>query len=394
MASVGNWTGSVVRSSPPTSDVTLKSLTTTWLNSSAASPRNTVAEIRAELEGNLSDRKSTRLRGKDGKSRPKCYSRIIANSDHEGQKALSVIASLPENGGKIVDTKTASRRFSKEKTRQRLEANPVVPLPNEAVRIYHSRFQDLEAVAGIEPDTVDLILTDIPYGKNFLPEVAELGAMGCRILKPGGLLVTYSWATLSGQSDRIVVGASELGMVRDVGLAGNATLCHPRNVKSKCSPFLVYSKGDWLRRGQWVDVLQTNSKEKDRHDWQKPLPDIERLLSYFSQPGDLVVDPCGGGFTTAIACDRLGRRCISCDCVEEHVVRGQAALSDDRRLRSGGNREITTVSDLIKDTWPEEGEALTSPPEAAWKVGPRNYPDPNPKGGADTETPIRYPSYR
>jgi site-specific DNA-methyltransferase (adenine-specific) len=54
---------------------------------------------------------------------------------------------------------------------------------------------------------------------------------------------------------------------------------------------------------------------------------MEMLVRYFSEPGDLVVDTCGGGFTTAVACRNLGRRCISCDIDEGCVIRGQDRLA-------------------------------------------------------------------
>ncbi len=46
----------------------------------------------------------------------------------------------------------------------------------------------------------------------------------------------------------------------------------------------------------------------------------------FSQPGDQVVDPLGGAFTTAVACKPHDRKCISCDNNEAAVIRGQDRL--------------------------------------------------------------------
>jgi DNA modification methylase len=69
------------------------------------------------------------------------------------------------------------------------------------------------------------------------------------------------------------------------------------------------------------------SKEKQWHDWQQPLAEVENLIKYFSQPGDLVVDTCAGGFTTALACRNHQRRCIACDIDEAAVIRGQDRLA-------------------------------------------------------------------
>ena len=83
--------------------------------------------------------------------------------------------------------------------------------------------------------------------------------------------------------------------------------------------------------GQWCDVTVVNSKEKDWHPMQQPLEEVEMIVRYFSQPGDLVVDPCGGGFTTAIACLKLARRCISCDSDKQCVQNGKARLVEEMR---------------------------------------------------------------
>jgi site-specific DNA-methyltransferase (adenine-specific) len=61
-------------------------------------------------------------------------------------------------------------------------------------------------------------------------------------------------------------------------------------------------------------------------EFLQPRAEAEQLLRDFSEPGGLVVDPCGGGFTTAIACHLLDRRCISCDVDAACVVRGQERL--------------------------------------------------------------------
>jgi DNA modification methylase len=106
---------------------------------------------------------------------------------------------------------------------------------------------------------------------------------------------------------------------------GRSNGTHGRIV-SKWKPILVYSKGDLTRRNQWCDVYRDNCKEKEWHPWQQPLDLFESLVRDFSDPGNLIVDPCGGGFTTAEACLRLGRRCISCDVEAGCVSKGLERL--------------------------------------------------------------------
>ena len=170
-------------------------------------------------------------------------------------------------------------------------------------------------------------MTDIPYGKEFLPQVDDLGAFAARMLKPGGLFVTYSGHLYL---DQVIISLSRhltwAWAIASVW-SGEANIIHPRQVTSKWKPILVYSKGDWKNRNRWYDVTQVEEKEKDWHVWRQPLKQVEKLIEDFSEPGDLVVDPLAGGFTGAVACRNLGRCCIACDSDNASVIRGQDRLA-------------------------------------------------------------------
>jgi len=107
---------------------------------------------------------------------------------------------------------------------------------------------------------------------------------------------------------------------------GPATLFHPLNVLAAWKPILVFSKGAWVKRRRWVDKSRVDSKEKDWHKHQEPLAEVEWMVDHFSEPGELVVDTCGGGFTTAVACRNLQRRCITCDVDKTAVDKGRLRL--------------------------------------------------------------------
>src|SRR4051812_5289578 len=90
------------------------------------------------------------------------------------------------------DLRRAQRR-ARLVQRVRADKGRQVQPPGEGdIRLYHCPCQELEEVAGIAPNSVNLVLTDIPYDGGFIPQVAEFGAFSSRVLVPGGLLVTYS----------------------------------------------------------------------------------------------------------------------------------------------------------------------------------------------------------
>jgi site-specific DNA-methyltransferase (adenine-specific) len=263
------------------------------------------------------------------------YKRILAHTPKEFDEAKEIIPYLPETcAGRTVDMSTARRRAAGNRKKVQRDTQVIEPLPDDAVRVRHCPFQQLEALEDIAPGSVHLVLTDIPYGKDFLTALPDLSAFAERVLVEGGLFVTlcgqywlpkvmealqgrlsYRWSCASVWS-----GA---GTPVHIGTSGQPVI-------SKWKPILVYSKGEPPKRGQWCDVLNIESQEKDWHPMQQPLAEVETLVRYFSEPGDLVIDPCGGGFTTAVACARLNRRCVSCDVDEQCVRNGLARLAEAR----------------------------------------------------------------
>jgi site-specific DNA-methyltransferase (adenine-specific) len=287
--------------------------------------KNKVADVRAEMEGACLIDKVTKRRGADGKTYPAKYPRIVVNSEREMEAALKAIKDLPANG-KTLDATTAARRARRTAAKKAWQGEVIEPSPEDAIKLYNCPFQQLEQLAGIAPATVHLVCTDIPYGKNFLPQIGELAAMAERILVQGGLFAMHSGQYYLDQVMGMLGRHLTWRWMIASEWSGDANMVHPLDLGSQWKPILVYSKGPWRKRGRWYDVSRVDAKEKDYHDWQQPLEEVERLVRYFSDPGDLVVDPCGGGFTTALACRNLGRRCVSCDVDERAVVRGQERL--------------------------------------------------------------------
>ena len=290
--------------------------------------KNTVAAERKRLEATGQIDQLPQRRGRDGNLRPAKYRQILANTAKEAEQAREIIKQLPPScAGKLVDMKTAARRARRHVNKQVRDGQVIVPSPDEAIRLYHCRFQVLEATAGIAPASVAAIITDILYDGYFVEQVSELAQLAKRILMPGGLLVTLSGTLYLNQVIKRLDEHLEWGWMGPSIWEGDANIVHPRQVGSQWKPYVVYSNGPWKKRGMWHDVSRVNSKEKDWHPMQQPLEEVENLVKYFSQPGDLIVDTCGGGFTGAVACKNLGRRFVGCDDNAENVSKGQARLA-------------------------------------------------------------------
>ncbi len=80
---------------------------------------------------------------------------------------------------------------------------------------------------------------------------------------------------------------------------------------------LERSHSDCIRPGNvWVDIQQVFYRMEENVPGcyaQKPLKAIERIVASSSQPGDTVIDFFAHSGTTVLACERLGRRCVTID---------------------------------------------------------------------------------
>ena len=81
---------------------------------------------------------------------------------------------------------------------------------------------------------------------------------------------------------------------------------------------IVHPKGKkrWNGGGShavWAEPIALNrggNGSRPDHPTVKPTPLLETLVSLFTDPGDLILDPYAGSGTTGVAALRLGRRCI------------------------------------------------------------------------------------
>lgn len=62
---------------------------------------------------------------------------------------------------------------------------------------------------------------------------------------------------------------------------------------------MVMNVMDWARDGSHIPKI---------HPTQKPVALMERLIDLFTDPGDVVIDPCAGSGATLVASENLGRK--------------------------------------------------------------------------------------
>ena len=79
--------------------------------------------------------------------------------------------------------------------------------------------------------------------------------------------------------------------------------------------------------GHYHYPVDNGARVERRHETQKPLPLMRQILIDFTNPGDIVVDPFGGGGSTPIACKQLGRKYVAYELNAEPHALGVDALA-------------------------------------------------------------------
>lgn len=181
-------------------------------------------------------------------------------------------------------------------------------------------------------DSVDLVFTDPPYQREFLPCYGWLAAESMRVLKPGGFLIAMAGGMFLNQIYRMFDDAGLTYFFEMVHVASkDAPYIWPRFVVAKAKSLIVYSKGNGLPRIKSVlNYYQPGGKDKRFHHWGQDVESARYYIDCFSKSNDLVLDPFIGGGTTAVACGLIGRRCVAFDIDPEAV-----AMSASRIVTAG-----------------------------------------------------------
>ncbi len=180
----------------------------------------------------------------------------------------------------------------------------------------------LEIMKDIPDNSIDLVVTDPPYGidlkydvyedtdenwdkmfLNLIPELKRISKMVimpcCQIKKlpmiykhypPDWLICWYK----GSPGHRAYIGFNDW------------------------EPHLVYGKNDGVQMHDYFRTPITEKKGNYEHPCPKPIEWAKWLISRASKENDLILDPFLGSGTTAVACQNLKRRFIGIEISKEY----------------------------------------------------------------------------
>lgn len=253
--------------------------------------------------------------GLDGKVRSTRRPQVLVRNDRE-QDAAPVLPDMVSRNASL-DAKRAARIGREREAEQRRAAPVEATTSTGEVEIRHGDFR--HALADLEPGTVDAIITDPPYPREYWPLYGDLGALAARVLTPNGVLAVMIGTRMEMLED-VDASIAEHMRRRHRGVyltPGQRWRDQVERVATGWKPILIYANPA-ADDPRWIndDVFTSSgTREADQrfHHWGQSEAGFADLIRGLTEPGHLVVDPFLGGGTTALVCRDLGRRFIGCD---------------------------------------------------------------------------------
>jgi hypothetical protein len=209
----------------------------------------------------------------------------------------------------------------------------------------------LDVMGSLEAGSVDLVLTDLPYGTTYcrwdhVIPFEPLWSHYRRLLKPRGAVILtatqpfasmlvmsnpkwfrHEWAWIRGKKASGHLDAKHRPLRRHESILVFAEGRTTYNPIMSDGPLRKATSGDQATassdlyrpasRRPWnsdkrypTDVIEIDSIDSRRrtHPTQKPVALMEYLVRTYSDEGDMILDSCMGSGTTGVACVHTGRR--------------------------------------------------------------------------------------
>jgi len=165
-----------------------------------------------------------------------------------------------------------------------------------------------ELIKELPDNSVDLVLTDPPYPKEFLHLFCDLARESARVLKPGGFLVSYSGHFNLPQIYEMFGEYLEYYWTIALYHKGPTGISWPVNMYNRWKPILIYQKlPKKMQETRIEDVIESPVRDKTMHEWGQSVEPFVKLIETFSKPDDIVVDPFMGAGVVAEACAKTKR---------------------------------------------------------------------------------------
>lgn len=197
----------------------------------------------------------------------------------------------------------------------------------DTYHVHHCSVADFSQY--VQANSIDAIITDPPYPREYLSVYSDLAQFAAYALKPGGSLVVMVGQSYLPEIMRMLCEYLTYHWVGCYFHPGPETRIWQRQVICGWKPLLWFTKGEsniWIK-----DIFKSHESDKEHHEWGQSESGIAHIIEQFTLPEQVICDPFVGGGTTAVVAARMKRSFVGCDidqpCVETTKLRLYEVLS-------------------------------------------------------------------
>lgn len=189
-----------------------------------------------------------------------------------------------------------------------------------------------ELAKRIPDESIDLIFTDPPYPREYLPLYGWLAETAARVLKPGGSLIAMAGQSYIPDILSLMVPHINYHWLDCYSmLGGQAVQIWQRKVITFWKPLIWFVKGSY--DGPWAgDVIQSPSNDKRFHFWGQNERGTAAVIERYSTPSALLWEPFTGGGTVPAVCKMLGRNYIAFEIDPDTASKARARVANTQAM--------------------------------------------------------------
>lgn len=222
----------------------------------------------------------------------------------------------------IKEIKKEEKKEKKEEERNRLAEIG----KNKEIKI-DFRLGDFEEVFKDIPDgSIDCIITDPPYPKEFIEVWSKLSRFAKRVLKPNGFCVAYSGQMYLPEVMKRMSENLDYYWTFAVYHEGQTQIVNGINLMCRWKPVLIFQNGKKKIENTFQDYFVSEQREKNGHDWQQSKSGVAYLIEMFTNVGDTILEPFAGSGTTMITAKEKGRNVLGAEIDEKTYNIAKALL--------------------------------------------------------------------
>jgi hypothetical protein len=252
--------------------------------------------------------------GDDGIERParlKKKPRVILKNNIEAKKSFQDLygvtgLDIPE---KTIDAKQLGRIIREHKADQHKEDSSDVKIGTASLWCGDFREKGQE----IESESVDMILTDPLYAKDKLHLWDDLGRLAQRILKPGGVLLSYSGNLYLPQVYESLGKHLQYFWTFAIRHGGGHQTVYAVNVTQMWKPLVAYCKPPFSKTWSPFCDMVSGGQSKEFHKFEQPESEAYYFLEHLCPKNGVICDPMMGSGSTIVSAMALGLTAIGID---------------------------------------------------------------------------------